>query len=181
MSGMSDRPRQPRSVWGDARSARLPAVVLTMWAPVAWPAMISAQPPPPVPSATQTQPVDIVDPAGIEVYAYDPEGRRDPFVSLLSQGAALRPPTERPPGLAGLSINEVSLRGIVVSAGEYLAVMQSPDDRTYILRGEEQLFDAVVKSITADGVVFLQAVNDPLSLVNEREVLRTLQGQEDGR
>ena len=143
-------------------------------------AVPAAQPVPTSPSG-QTQTADLIDSEPLAVYAYDPEGRRDPFVSLLSRGTSLRPPTERPPGLAGLSINEVTLRGIVASAGEYLAVMQSPDNRTYILHGDEQLFDAVVKTITAEGVVFLQEVNDPLSLVNEREVLRTLHGQEDGR
>jgi len=137
--------------------------------------------PAPTTETRQPQATEIVEPEPIEAYAYDPEGRRDPFVNPLRRGTGLRPPTERPPGLPGLGINDLSLRGIVFSAGEHLAVIQSPDDRTYILRGDEQLFDAVVKTVNAEGVVFLQEVNDPLSLVNEREVLRTLQGQEDGR
>ena len=116
-----------------------------------------------------------------EVYSYDPDGRRDPFVSLLGRGTNIGPINARPPGLAGLSVNELSLQGLVLSEGRYLAVMQNPDRRTYILRGEEQLFDALVKSISAEGVTFLQEVNDPLSLVKEREVLRRLQGREEGR
>ena len=138
--------------------------------------------PQPAPTTETRQPqTEVVELEPIETYAYDSEGRRDPFVSPFTRGTGLRPPTERPPGLPGLGINDLSLRGIVFSAGEHLAVIQSPDDRTYILRGDEQLFDAVVKTINAEGVVFLQEVNDPLSLVNEREVLRTLQGPEDGR
>ena len=137
--------------------------------------------PAPTTETRQPQATELVEPAPSEIYAYDPEGRRDPFVSPLTRGTGLRLPTKRPPGLPGLGINDLSLRGIVFSAGEHLAVIQSPDDRTYILHGGEQLFDAVVKNINAEGVVFLQDVNDPLSLVNEREVLRTLQGQEDGR
>ena len=136
-----------------------------------------AQPPAPTPAETPT--AQGADPD--EVYVYDAGGRRDPFVSLLNRGSTLRPPTQRPAGLAGLSINEVSLRGIVFSRGSYLAVMQGPDDRTYILRGEERLFDAVVASITAEGVLFRQEVNDPLSALSQREVLRTLDGQEAGR
>ena len=139
-----------------------------------------AQPAPTQP-AGQPDRADVVGPQPVEVYAYDPDGRRDPFVSPFTRGTGIRPPTERPPGLAGLSINDLSLRGIVVSAGEHLAIMQAPDDRTYILHGDEQLFDAVVKTITAEGVVFLQEVNDPLSLAAEREVLRTLRGPEEGR
>ena len=130
---------------------------------------------------TESQSVDAADSLQTEAYTYDPERRRDPFVSLLTRGADLGPLNERPAGLAGLSINDVSLRGLVLSKGEYLAVMQAPDSRTYILRGEEVLFDGVVKSVTSDGITFLQEVNDPLSIVKEREVLRTLRGQEEGR
>ena len=121
------------------------------------------------------------EPGEPEVYAYDPEGRRDPFVSLLHRGTGLRPLSERPAGLVGLSINEVSLRGIVFSQGRYLAVLEAPDNKTYFLAGDERLFDGSVKSISADGVVFLEEVNDPLSLVKEREVRRTLGSAEEGR
>ncbi len=58
---------------------------------------------------------------------------------------------------------------------------QAPDNKTYILRGDELLFDGVVKSVSAEGITFLQEVNDPLSIVKEREVLRTLRGQEERR
>ena len=124
---------------------------------------------------------EVAQPDETEVFTYDPEGRRDPFVSLMGRGTDLQPLSERPAGLAGLSVNEVSLRGIVFSNGRYLAVLQASDDRTYILRGEERLFDGSVKSIFADGVVFLEEVNDPLSLVKEREVRQTLGGAEEGR
>lgn len=116
-----------------------------------------------------------------EAYTYDPDRRRDPFVSLFSGGANLGSPSERPAGLAGLSVNDVSLRGLVLSGGVYLAVMQAPDNKTYILRGDELLFDAVVKSVSAEGITFLRDVNDPLSVVKAREVLWTLGGQRERR
>ena len=128
------------------------------------------------PVTDQTQP-DETD----EIYSYNEAGRRDPFVSLLGRAAGSAPVNARPPGLAGLSVNELSLQGLVLGGGRYLAVMQAPDRKTYILRGDEQLFDALVKSVSAEGVTFLQTVNDPLSLLKEREVLRTLEGREDGR
>ena len=97
------------------------------------------------------------------------------------RGIGIRTPTELPPGLGGLSVNELSLLGLVFSGGRHLGVVQAPDNRIYILRGDEQLFDAVVDTVSEEGVLFLQEVNDPLSLVAVREVLRTMQGQEDGR
>lgn len=119
--------------------------------------------------------------AELGVWAYDSEGRRDPFLSLFTRGSDLRPVRERPAGLAGLTVNELTLRGLVSLAGEYLAVFEAPDKKTYILRGGERLFDGSVKSVAPDEVVFLADVSDPLSLVSEREVRRTLSGSEEGR
>ena len=126
------------------------------------------------------QSLDTEAPVPSEMYSYDPEGRRDPFVSLFNRGVTLGP-TQRPPGLEGLSINEVALRGIVLSRGDYLAILEAPDNKTYIIRAADRLFDGAVRSITADMVVFLQQVNDLLSLENEREVRRMLRSVEDVR
>lgn len=139
---------------------------------------------PPAPSVpAQPAPTPPAEPAPeqapVEIYAYDPAGRRDPFVSLLNRGAELRPISERPQGLSGLSVNEVALRGIVASEGQYLAVLQAPDAKTYIVRVDDRLLDGSVRSITADAVVFLQDVNDPLSVVKEREVRKNLRGPEE--
>jgi len=41
------------------------------------------------------------------------------------------------------------------------------------------LFDAVVKAITADSLVVLQEVNDPLSLQKQRERRKTLRVVEE--
>ena len=144
---------------------------------------MQSAPPSGVETTGESQASNLVatEPVQREGYTYDPERRRDPFVSLLTLGAARGPLTERPAGLAGLTVNDVSLRGLVFSGGVYLAVMQAPDNKTYILRGEEVLFDGVVKDVSAEGITFVQQVNDPLSIVREREVLRMLPGREERR
>lgn len=152
--------------------ARSPALATASWQ------RPQAQPP------TQPlagQPAQPEQPAPPEVYTYNPAGRRDPFVSLLNRGTEIRPLSERPAGLSGLSINEVALRGIVRSEGAYIAVLQAPDKTTYVVRAGRRLLDGSVRSISADAVVFLQEVNDPLSLVKEREVRKSLRGPEEGR
>jgi len=109
-------------------------------------------------------------------YSYDPAGRRDPFVSLLGRGGDL-PSTagSRPSGLAGLLINEVTLRCVLKSSkGEFIALLQSPDNHTFIVHPGDKVFDGTVKAITQDAVVFSQDVNDPLSLVKQREVRKTI-------
>ncbi len=60
-------------------------------------------------------------------------------------------------------------------------MVQAPDNKTYIVRGGDKLMDGTVKSITADTVVFSQDVNDPLSLVKQREVRKAVRPLEDQR
>ena len=107
-------------------------------------------------------------------WTYDPQGRRDPFVSLRGTGGGMTSTQNRPAGLAGVSVAEVVLRGIVRSGNEFVALAQSPDGRTFQLRRNDRLFDGSVKQIGIDAVVFVQQVNDPLSLVKQREVRKTM-------
>lgn len=150
--------------------------------------LVSTQPLPapqpsvqPAPGPGRSQPTP-VPPAKPESYAYNAEGRRDPFISLLGRGGEdLRSGAPRPDGLAGLLVNELALRGIVRSQGGYVAIIQSPDNRTYIVRPADRLFDGTVKAITSDAVVFMQEVNDPLTPVKQREVRKPLRVTEEGR
>ncbi len=109
-------------------------------------------------------------------YSYDPAGRRDPFVSLLGRGGDVPAPgAARAQGLAGLLINEVTLKGVMKTAkGDYVALLQAPDNKTYIAHTGEKVMDGAVKTITAAEVVFTQDVNDPLSLVKQREVRKAI-------
>ena len=45
----------------------------------------------------------------------------------------------------------------------------------------DKLLDGTVKAITAQGMVILQDVNDPLSLVKQKEVRKMLRGLEEGK
>jgi type IV pilus assembly protein PilP len=109
-------------------------------------------------------------------YTYDPAGRRDPFVSLLGRGGdAPVPGAVRVQGLAGMLIGEVTLKGVLKTAkGEFVALLQSPDNKTYIAHSGDKVMDGAIKAITATEVVFTQDVNDPLSLVKQREVRKAI-------
>ena len=130
----------------------------------------SAKPPAEAPAAPQA-------PSG---YSYDPGGRRDPFSSLAGRGDPRLSGT-RPPGLAGVLINEISLKGIVKDPNGYFAMIQGPDNKTYTLRAGDRLMDGSVKSVLPGVVVFLQDVNDPLSLIKQREIKKTLRASEESR
>ena len=108
-------------------------------------------------------------------YTYDPAGRRDPFVSLAGRGGDVAASAgARPAGVPGLLVSEVTVKGVFQSKGGRIALVQSPDNRTYILKAGEKVFDGSVKTITQDAVVFSQDVNDPLSLVKQREVRKAI-------
>jgi len=109
-------------------------------------------------------------------YSYDPSGRRDPFVSLASRGGDVAPPPgARPAGVSGLLVNEMTVKGVWKSSrGGFIALVQSPDNRTYIVKAGDKVFDGTVKQITQDAVVFSQDVNDPLSLVKQREIRKQI-------
>jgi Tfp pilus assembly protein PilP len=149
-----------------------------------------AQAPPPAPAtpgtaapaaASQGTPekkADAVEPQG---FNYSPEGRRDPFVSLLRRGATSPDTGTRVAGLAGLGTAEVSLRGTVKSEGSFVGILQGVDNKTYIVRAGDKLADGSIRSITADAMVILQQVNDPLSLEKQHEVRKLLRQTEEGK
>jgi len=114
-------------------------------------------------------------------FTYNPEGRRDPFVSLVGRGNDPKAQGVRPPGVPGLLINEVSVKGIVRNSVGFVALIQGPDNKTYVVKAGDRLMDGAVKSIVQDAVVFSQDVNDPLSLVKQKEIRKVLRAAEGGR
>ena len=131
---------------------------------------------PGAPAAPPKQPLPVVDPA----YVYEPSGRRDPFISLIGRGDDQRPTAVRPAGLSGLLIGEVTVKGVVRDRNGFLAMLRAPDNKTYTARVGDKLFDGTVKSINQEKVIFSQDVNDPLSLVKQREVPKPVR-QAEGR
>ena len=120
-----------------------------------------------------------IEPQG---FNYTPEGRRDPFVSLLRRGADEHANNgSRVGGLAGIASSEVSLRGTLISHGGYVGILQGLDNKSYIVRVGDKLLDGSIRSITADAMVILQQVNDPLTLEKQREVRKLLRQTEEAK
>ena len=126
----------------------------------------AAQPAPPATAAAAPGPA----------FVYSPEGRRDPFVSLVNRAteARARQGKQSATGVAGFLVSEITLKGIMQSRGDNVALVAGPDAKTYFIRVNDRLLDGVVRAITADTLICLQDVNDPLSLTKQREVRMTL-------
>jgi len=145
------------------------ALVCAVWL---LPAVISAQ---------QTAPVPAPKATPRDAYTYEPGGRRDPFQNLIGTGAEVRLSAKGVEGPAGLTVGEISVRGIIQSRGALVAMVQGPDNKTYLVHQGDKFMDGTVKAITAQGLVFVQAVNDPLSLVKQREIRKQLRSAEDAK
>jgi type IV pilus assembly protein PilP len=119
-------------------------------------------------------------PLPLENYSYQPEGRRDPFMSLLGVGGETQG-KKGGSGAAAFTLAEISVRGIVLSKGQLLAMVQAPDDKTYVIHQGDKLADGVVKTVTPQGLVVIQDINDPLSVQKQREVRKLLRSLEDAK
>jgi Tfp pilus assembly protein PilP len=117
-----------------------------------------------------------------EAYTYQPDGRRDPFVNLLNTGTEPHvAPGRRPDGPAGMTLSEITVRGVMQSREALVAMIAGPDNKTYIVHQGDHLFDGLIKSITHDGLVVVQRVSDPMSGVKQREVQKLLRALEDAK
>ena len=136
----------------------------------------TATPPPAAPAAAGPA----LEPQG---YTYHPEGRRDPFTSLLLRGSQLQNPMlgARAAGLAGLETSEVTLKGTIASQGGFVGILQGADTKTYIVRAGDRLLDGTIRTITQDSMVVTQQVTDPLSLEKQREVRKVLRQTEEAK
>ena len=148
---------------------------------------VAAQQPAPGPVPPAKTPVPVPAPAAgppaeaAAPFTYNPEGRRDPFISLIGRGNDPKGAGVRPAGVPGMLINEVSVKGIVRNSSGFVALIQGPDNKTYVVNAGDRLMDGTVKSIVQDAVVFSQDVNDPLSLVKQKEIRKNLRSTDGGR
>lgn len=106
-------------------------------------------------------------------YRYDPQGRRDPFRSLIGPAPELDRGT-RPPGVPGFLIDELKLQGVVGTPQGLVAMVGGPDNKGYLVRVGQKVLDGEVIRITPQSVVFRQEVNDPTRIERYREVVKEL-------
>ena len=115
-------------------------------------------------------------------YQYTAEGRRDPFLSLFNRGTDAKTQQQvvrRAEGVAGLLTGELVVRGIIQTRGAWVAMVNGADGKVYSVRAGDRIGDGVIRNVTAQAVVILQEVNDPLSLEKQREVRKLLRGGEE--
>ena len=114
------------------------------------------------------------EPSAPDAYHYDPQGRRDPFQSLIGPAPKLQA-GQRPPGPPGFLIDEIKLQGVVRTRQQGLvAMVNGPDNKGYLIKVGDKVLDGEVIRMTATSVVFRQEVNDPTQIERFREVVKDL-------
>jgi type IV pilus assembly protein PilP len=113
------------------------------------------------------------EPEAADTYRYDPQGRRDPFRSLIGPTPRIDA-GQRPEGLPGFLIDELKLQGIFRTRQGFTAMFNAPDNKGYSVRIGDKVLDGEIVRITATSVVFRQEVNDPTRIERYREVVKDL-------
>ena len=114
---------------------------------------------------------------GEPVTGYDSGGRRDPFASLI----ITTPPAPREPvaggragtGLTSFSVSDVTVTGIITAGTQRMAILQGPDRTSYVAKIGARILDATIKSIDAQGVVFVELI-EPGATARPQEHRKTL-------
>ncbi len=111
-------------------------------------------------------------------FVYKPMGRRDPFWDPL-RGTKENIRTKRS-GVAGLTINELTLEGIINSTGEFIGLFRGPDNRPYQLKVGTQVYDGEVIRININTVTFRQSVLVPTG-TRERTIRKNINPEEENK
>jgi Tfp pilus assembly protein PilP len=120
------------------------------------------------------------EPATTDTYRYEPQGRRDPFRSLIGPSPKISR-ENAPPGPPGFMIDEIDLQGVFQTRQGLVAMVRGPDNNGYSMRVGDKVYDGEVIRITPSSIVFRQEVNDPTRIERYREVVKELTSQGERR
>jgi Tfp pilus assembly protein PilP len=148
--------------WAQAKPAKKPAGKA--------PAPKAAKAATPAPAQPAAAPAPAA--AAPEEKKIEMEGKRDPFVPLLTTAKDAR--MHLPPGKAGLVISTVHVDGAVRSPGGMIAVVSNPELRVYFIREGDRLYDGSVEKIGMDGVTFRESTKDAFGKPVERVVTKRI-------
>jgi type IV pilus assembly protein PilP len=123
-----------------------------------------------VPKA-ETPAIDMTNTLMTDGYSYDPQSRRDPFLSMVKLLKAEQTRGELPP-LQRVELSEVKLIGIISDASGYYGLVQTPDGKGYTVRVGTLMGmnNGTIKSIAEQRLVVAEPALDVTGKLTTREV-----------
>ncbi len=116
-----------------------------------------------------------IDPTPAPSFTYDPLGRRDPFRDLLA-GRDVK--EKAVGGLAGMSIDDLNLVGIVSYKGRFTAIVSGPQGFPYYLKAGDKFADGFVLSIGESQAVFRKVSERGLPLMRPKDIVKEINPEE---
>lgn len=113
-------------------------------------------------------------------YAYNAQGRRDPFASIIVKEEKQAKLGDRPP-LERFSISDFKLTGIVWGGFGYNAMMEGPDGKGYFIRVGTVigLNKGIVRKITQDRMVIEEKFKSFSGETERREIVIELRKKQE--
>ncbi len=145
-----------------------------------------------VPTATTQQRTTVSVPTGTsvpkaevhpeDVYSYQPAGRRDPFMPLISKKEN-RPRSGELPPLERYNISEFKLSGIIWGGFGYNALLDAPDGKGYFVRVGSIIGPnrGVIKRITQNAIVIEERFKNEMGETQRKEITVELRKKQEGR
>jgi type IV pilus assembly protein PilP len=124
-------------------------------------------------TATEQKPQD--------VYAYNPAGKRDPFMPIIVREDVKAQTGDRPP-LERFNVFEFKLTGVVWGGFGYSAMLEGPDGKGYFVHvgtliGQNK---GIVKKITKDAMIVEEKFKTLSGETDRKEVVIELRKKQEG-
>lgn len=118
---------------------------------------------------------DLLKPAGEKAF-YESGGRRDPFRNLLAGKEVKEKPGTG--GLTSLSVDDLTLIGIIKSKQKLTAIVSSPQGFPYFIKAGDKFADGFVLSINETQVVFRKTNERGVPLMRPKDILKEINPEE---
>jgi type IV pilus assembly protein PilP len=116
-----------------------------------------------------------------EIYAYDPKGRRDPFVPLneIVKEKTLKKRGSRP--IENVDVEEIKVIAIAWDSQQFYAMVTLPDKKSYTIRKGMTLglYGGRVREITKDSVIITEQIKDYKGQLKTKDTILKLRKEEE--
>lgn len=109
-------------------------------------------------------------------FSYNPRGRRDPFRNLLA-GREVKEKALKG-GMPEISIDDITLIGIVKARGKYTAVINGPQEFPFFIKAGDNFSDGFVLSIKESQVVFRKTKERGILLIKPKDIVKVISPEE---